>query len=56
MPMTLGIAKTGEEEVVVAYLALLPDMLLEGPGGPVSPTLGAGAGADRPGPVQACRS
>jgi hypothetical protein len=36
MHMTLGIAKTGEEEIVVAYLALLPDMLLEGPGGPVS--------------------
>ena len=36
MHMTLGIAKTGEEEIVVAYLALLPDMLLEVPGGPVS--------------------
>ena len=36
MHMTLGIAKTGEEEVVVTYLALLPGMLQDGPGGPVS--------------------
>ena len=48
--MILGIAKTGVEEVFVAYLALLHDMLLEGPGGPFSRR------ADIPGLVQACRS